>query len=103
MEGEDSEKAAGCLGYWDRFDDRFVRPYLIYKFDRLKNMPELEVGDMLKEFEAMQDDIGDYSVSRAESMVGKSPALQRKESANIILASYLQRKALNLPANDRTV
>ena len=53
MEGEDSEKAAGCLGCWDRFDDRFVRPYLIYKFDRLKDMPELEVGDMLKEFEAM--------------------------------------------------
>ena len=36
-------------------------------------------------------------------MVPKNASVQRKESANIILASYLQRKALGLPANDRTV
>ena len=47
MEGEESDKATGCLACWDRFDDRWIRPYLIYKFDRLKERPEFEFEDML--------------------------------------------------------
>ena len=40
-----------------RFDDNYIRPFLIYKYDRIKNEEEFEIEDVLDELKAMEDEL----------------------------------------------
>lgn len=94
MEGEESEKATGCLACWDKFDDNWIRPYLIYKFDRLKERPEFEFEDMLEEYKIIEEELnetnlpGDKSISRI--IVNNQDGTMKVVPS--VLATYLSRR-----------
>lgn len=60
MEKEDDEpeeEKKSCLTIFNDFDDNFIRPYLIYKYDRIKGRPQYEVADMLEEYKMIEEEL----------------------------------------------
>jgi hypothetical protein len=54
------ESEKGCFYYFRKFDDQIVRPIFIYKYNQVKNMPEISFHTMLQESEAMGFKVADF-------------------------------------------
>ena len=57
VEDADENTATGCMSCWDRFDDKYVRPFLVYKYDRIKYRPEFEIEDVLNEYRVIEEEL----------------------------------------------
>ena len=40
----------GCMNKFSYFDDKYIRPFLVYKYDKVKRRPEFELQDVLQEY-----------------------------------------------------
>lgn len=59
VEDADENRVTGCMSCWDRFDDKYIRPCLVYKYDRLKYRPEFEIEDVLNEYKIIEEELND--------------------------------------------
>lgn len=50
-------KRRGCIEYFNEFDDKWLRPCCIYKYNRLKKRQNFEFADILQEYEAIQEEL----------------------------------------------
>ncbi len=46
--GEEEEEK-GCIAAFSRFDDKYLRPFLVYKYERIRGQEEFEIADVLDE------------------------------------------------------
>lgn len=40
----------GCMAKFGYWDSKFMRPFFIYKYDKLKKRPQFELEDVLAEY-----------------------------------------------------
>lgn len=62
LEQENTEEIQGCMAVYDRFDDKYIRPFLVYKYDRLKLRPEFELEQVLDEYKMIEEELNEESV-----------------------------------------
>ena len=50
--GEEDENInkKSCLYKFNYYDDKYIRPFLVYKYDKVKRRPEFEFKDVLQEY-----------------------------------------------------
>ena len=60
----------GCLHRFDMFDQNYIRPFLVYKFDRVKKlgMVNIEFADILNEYQAIKDEIANVDEDVLQEM-----------------------------------
>ena len=44
---------------FNRFDDRYIRPFLVYKYHKVKFRPEFELKDVLDEYQQIEDELNE--------------------------------------------
>ena len=54
------------MSCWDRIDDKYIRPFLLYKYDRLKYRPEFEIEDVLNEYKIIEEEMNNITDENAE-------------------------------------
>ena len=62
LEQENENEIQGCMAVYDRFDDRYIRPLLVYKYDRLKLRPEFELEQVLDEYKMIETELNEESI-----------------------------------------
>ena len=56
--GEEEDKEKPRLIAWlERMDNQYIRPFLIYKYDRKKKRFEFEFEDILKEYRMIEEEL----------------------------------------------
>ena len=80
----------------------YIRPFLIYKYEKVKNRIEFEFEDVLKEYQMIEDELN-LNSDEDEDLKGL-PAEAREVSRNImkseyshggLLSQYIQQKMTN--------
>jgi len=58
IKGKEVDKK-GCMHRFNMFDENYIRPFLVYKFDRVKKlgMVNIEFEDILNEYQAIKEEI----------------------------------------------
>lgn len=82
-----------CLYRFNYFDDKYVRPFLVYKYDKVKQRPEFEVKDVLEEYKQIEEELNneeDRADAGAEDAGDKADA-SRSFSALIMQADLSRR------------
>lgn len=83
-------------------DVRFIRPFLIYKYEKIKNRVEFEFEDVLKEYQMIEDELN-LDSDEDDDLKGL-PAEAREISRNLmkenyshggLLSQYIHQKAAN--------
>ena len=44
-------------GFFARIDDKYLRPFLIYKYHKVKKQPKYEMEDILAEYNMIQQEL----------------------------------------------
>lgn len=52
-----SAKKQQFLAWLERIDDRYLRPFLIYKYKKIKKRIEFEFEDILKEYKMIENEL----------------------------------------------
>ena len=47
----------GCYAWFERIDEKYIRPCFIYKYDKIKDRMELEFEDVLQEYKLIQQEL----------------------------------------------
>lgn len=70
---EAREKSKQGLGAWfERMDRTYIRPFLVYKYETIKDRMELEFEDVLQEYKIIQEELNEPDRSSSQF-----PHLQR--------------------------
>ena len=56
-EDELNAKKKGCQYWFNHIDDKFLRPFLVYKYDKVKKRPEFEFKDVLQEYKQIEEEL----------------------------------------------
>ena len=59
----DCDEKTGCTKVFSDFDNNYLRPFLVYKYDIIKDQPELEVEDYLKECKLIEEELIEATVN----------------------------------------
>lgn len=46
-QNEEEVNTKSCLYRFNYIDDKYIRPFLVYKYDKVKKRPEFEFKDVL--------------------------------------------------------
>ena len=49
------------MSKWGVFDEKYLRPFFIYKYEKMKNRPQFEMEDVLAEYMAIEEELNDSS------------------------------------------
>ena len=83
-------------------DVRYIRPFLIYKYEKVKNRVEFEFEDVLKEYQMIEDELN--MDSDEDQDLRNLPPEAKEISRNLmkenyshggLLSQYIQQKATN--------
>lgn len=66
LEQENTDEIQGCMAVYDRFDDKYIRPFLVYKYDRLKLRPEFELEQVLDEYKMIEQELNEESMDELD-------------------------------------
>ena len=58
MEDADENKN-GCMSKFNYFDDKYIRPFLVYKYHKVKLRPEFELKDVLEEYQLIEEELNE--------------------------------------------
>lgn len=58
-EGNTDENVSkkGCMARFSYIDDRYIRPFLVYKYDKVKKRPEFDFEDVLQEYQQIEEEL----------------------------------------------
>lgn len=64
---------AGCLYYFRQFDERILRPILIYKYKKNKYKPEINFNKLLVAEEQKNKNVAEYLYQMTQSVHTNNP------------------------------
>lgn len=69
IKGKNEDKK-GCMHRFNMFDENYIRPFLVYKFDRVKKMGmvNIEFEDILNEYQAIKEEIANVDEDVLQEM-----------------------------------
>ena len=88
-------KRRGCIERFNEFDDTWLRPCCIYKYNKLKKRQNFEFVDMLDEYRQIQDELNNGSDSEDEVVGDFSRTLVMNDASITgrgLLAQYVASK-----------
>ena len=56
-QNKETEQEVESQGFFARIDDKYLRPFLVYKYHKLKKQPKYEMEDMLNEYNMIQREL----------------------------------------------
>mmetsp|Transcript_5805 Transcript_5805/g.9937 ORF Transcript_5805/g.9937 Transcript_5805/m.9937 type:complete len:102 (+) Transcript_5805:1-306(+) len=60
-----SKKESGLINFFNRIDDKYIRPIFVYKYNKRKGRFNFEIEDMLKEYKMIEEELDDLSSDEA--------------------------------------
>ena len=49
----------GCAAWFDKMEKTKIRPFLIYKYNKIKDMAKFDFEDILEEYKNIEEELND--------------------------------------------
>lgn len=87
VESSQNESEKGCMYFFRKFDDQILRPIFIHKYKYIRNAPEVNFEQVLKETEIRNNEIGVMLYNHSMSHMSNSYNKGKKPSYNSMITA----------------